>query len=302
MPDTPTPIWGMPRYVEGDVPNGAAQDRALANYLDSNAYGSIAMQAQGTLALRGAATPAGRRYLVRGDPTPAENGIEYIATGTTWIAVGVPDGTVTTAKLANASVTKAKLAAGIIPPAVTVLPAVPTDGDEVYFVADAANGVLWHLRYRAAAPTAYKWECLGGMTKRSFLYYYEQVPAVVGGTIPDPAHPGPSVTLPLPGIYDTWFGCEQTNVGGPQMAAEMYLKWKGAFRPDSIDPITGESYYNAGVGLEAAGSPSARGAQHVYYRQSYTDAPGDVKLTYSQPGTYVSMRYVSVMPVRVAAA
>lgn len=42
------------------------------------------------------------------------------------------------------------------------LPANPVDGQEVYFAADATNGVIWHLRYRAAASGSYKWEFLGG--------------------------------------------------------------------------------------------------------------------------------------------
>ena len=45
---------------------------------------------------------------------------------------------------------------------VTSLPATPTDGQEVYYLADAANGVIWHLRYRAAATGAFKWEFVGG--------------------------------------------------------------------------------------------------------------------------------------------
>ena len=45
---------------------------------------------------------------------------------------------------------------------VTSLPGSPVDGQEVYYVADSAAGVIWHLRYRAAAPGASKWEFVGG--------------------------------------------------------------------------------------------------------------------------------------------
>jgi hypothetical protein len=38
----------------------------------------------------------------------------------------------------------------------------PQDGDEVYYAADATNGVIWHLRYRAASSSSYKWEFVGG--------------------------------------------------------------------------------------------------------------------------------------------
>lgn len=49
------------------------------------------------------------------------------------------------------------------PPAfVTSLPASPVDGQEVYYLADATTGVVWHLRYRAASSSSYKWEFVGG--------------------------------------------------------------------------------------------------------------------------------------------
>jgi hypothetical protein len=47
-------------------------------------------------------------------------------------------------------------------PVVTTLPASPYDGQVVAYAADAANGVLWQLRYRAAASGSYKWEFVGG--------------------------------------------------------------------------------------------------------------------------------------------
>ena len=49
----------------------------------------------------------------------------------------------------------------LAPPLVTALPGTPTDGQEVYYLADATNGVVWHLRYRAASPSSFKWECIG---------------------------------------------------------------------------------------------------------------------------------------------
>lgn len=51
---------------------------------------------------------------------------------------------------------------GMGPPLVTSLPSNPLDGQEVYYLADAANGMIWHLRYRAASSSAYKWEFVGG--------------------------------------------------------------------------------------------------------------------------------------------
>lgn len=52
------------------------------------------------------------------------------------------------------------IAAGGPPPLVSSLPGAGTvpDGFEVYYAADPANGVLWHLRYNAAAA---KWDAVG---------------------------------------------------------------------------------------------------------------------------------------------
>jgi len=56
-------------------------------------------------------------------------------------------------------------------PILTALPAVTNadDGLEINYLADAANGIVWRLRYRAFQadgvtpnPSAYKWEYIGG--------------------------------------------------------------------------------------------------------------------------------------------
>lgn len=54
------------------------------------------------------------------------------------------------------------LAEAVAPALVSTLPASPYDGQEVFYLADAAAGVVWHLCYRAASPSAYKWEFVGG--------------------------------------------------------------------------------------------------------------------------------------------
>lgn len=62
------------------------------------------------------------------------------------------------------------LAVALAAPAlVTSLPASPADGTEVYFVASASLGVIWHLRFRAAAPGLYKWECVGAPRLQSVV-------------------------------------------------------------------------------------------------------------------------------------
>jgi hypothetical protein len=83
-------------------------------------------------------------------------------------------------------------------PTVTSLPSSPTDGQEVYFVADATNGVEWHLKYRAAATGSYKWECLGGAPLTT-LVATQQTTSAESAT--DLGTVGPSITLPLAGDY-----------------------------------------------------------------------------------------------------
>lgn len=52
---------------------------------------------------------------------------------------------------------------------VSVLPGSPADGQEVYFIADSANGVIWHLRYRTAGTAPYRWEFVGGSSLRGAI-------------------------------------------------------------------------------------------------------------------------------------
>jgi microcystin-dependent protein len=88
-------------------------------------------------------------------------------------------------------------------PLVTSLPSNPVDGQEVHYLADAANGVIWHLRYRAASTSAYKWEFLGGSP------LIHQIDTDEGGTTTayaDFATVGPQLTTPLAGDYVAEYG------------------------------------------------------------------------------------------------
>lgn len=111
------------------------------------------------------------------------------------------------------------------PPLVTSLPALPTDGQEVFFVASAAQGVIWHLRYRAASPNAQKWEFVGGRPLRK----EENTPQTTSTatTWLDLGTVGPSITVPLTGAYDVSWSTvvnigtagAQTTYAGPAVAA-----------------------------------------------------------------------------------
>lgn len=86
---------------------------------------------------------------------------------------------------------------------VSALPAAPVDGQECHYVADATNGIVWHLKYRAADPSAYKWQFIGGSDAYSLVDTSESTSAVAFG---DLTTPGPSYTVPLAGDYTVEWG------------------------------------------------------------------------------------------------
>src|SRR5688572_16031518 len=105
----------------------------------------------------------------------------------------------------------------LVPSVVDALPGSPVDGQEVYFqsAAMATDGVLWHLRYRAASAGPYKWEFLGG----SPLTAIEDAQVTTASTSPVELGTGPLVVLPLAGDYDVEHGCglmDNTGTGYAQ--------------------------------------------------------------------------------------
>lgn len=105
---------------------------------------------------------------------------------------------------------KARLDAAVAPELVTALPGTPTDGQEVYYLADATNGVVWHLRYRAASASAYKWEFVGGPPLFAEVATDETTSSTTYAAL---ATAGPSVTVPLAGDYVVAIGKESSNSG-----------------------------------------------------------------------------------------
>jgi hypothetical protein len=103
------------------------------------------------------------------------------------------------------------------PPPVTSLPGSPVDGQEIYYIADATNGVVWQFRYRSASPSTYKWEFVGG------------APLVAvggGGSTSSTTYQTtgtPSLTLTLAGDYEIDTGCAfQTQSPSNNMSARLF--------------------------------------------------------------------------------
>lgn len=86
-------------------------------------------------------------------------------------------------------------------PLVSVLPSNPFDGQEIYYqsAAMAANGEIFHLRYRAASASGNKWESISGS---------KLVTQGVSGstTSATPTPVGTGITVPLAGDYDVEWG------------------------------------------------------------------------------------------------
>lgn len=91
-------------------------------------------------------------------------------------------------------------------PLVTALPLGAVDGDEVYFLADADGGVIWHLRYRPGS--SYPWEFIGGSSVRDYVSDQETTAST---SYTDLATVGPTVTAPLAGDYKVELGADFFN-------------------------------------------------------------------------------------------
>lgn len=116
----------------------------------------------------------------------------------------------------------------LVPDYVTALPSSPVDGQEVYYAADATNGVIWHLRYRSgAAGTNYKWEYVGGGDMHSGPTPAVASPFSFGGTSWVTFTNGPTVTVPLEGDYaiEWWVHLQNQSAGAGayDMAAGLSL-------------------------------------------------------------------------------
>lgn len=98
------------------------------------------------------------------------------------------------------------------PRLVTALPASPNDGDEVYYLADATAGIVWHLRYRATSSSAYKWEYVGGPPLSQLISTFETHTSTSYANL---ATLGPQITIPLAGDYMLALGAyARTSVVG----------------------------------------------------------------------------------------
>lgn len=168
------------------------------------------------------------------------------------------------------------------PSVVSKLPSNPRDGQEVYFLADAASGVMWHLRYRSASASAYKWEYLGGPPLEAVVASTNQALTSTAVNVT-----GLSITAPLNGEYD--YAGETVYNCGSAFTAGTYCGFNGSAL----------SAANAHRITLAAGAFAP-----VYLRFRYAINAGQVftLMVTSQSGGVTANLYenrVAVTPVRV---
>jgi hypothetical protein len=177
-----------------------------------------------------------------------------------------------------------------LPTVVSALPGAPYDGQEIYYVvsAGAFATVVWHLRYRAASASAYKWEYVGGPP----LYDFQSATSnltVVGSVDTDMPNVA-TVTAPLAGDWD--------------------LDWEISVRPNTASGLNmsvGFTPVGASPGGLAWGLPhvdaqaSAGQANLSASRRNFGVAAGTVYVgRYAQVFTsQVVYRSVKLTPVRV---
>jgi hypothetical protein len=177
------------------------------------------------------------------------------------------------------------------PPRVTALPTSPIDGQECYLVADAANGVIWHLRYNAASAS-YKWEVVGGSPLAvEVAGAYETTSS---GTYVALATAGPSITLPVAGDWVISQGFEgYIDTTGSAWGTYMSYDIGATAAVDADNVVVGGAPQQSGAGQPMAFRARRKnGLGAVALVSKYKVYPG---------GTigHFQKRSMSAMPIRV---
>lgn len=251
MPGTPTTKYAIPTFNAGGtdpVNTGHTQINNALTAID----GAFSGYATGTFAGKPAAGKAGRLYLC------TDTGQWLADTGSAWV------------DLNSAPAFVSSLPAGY-------------DGQEVYYQADLTNGVIWHLRYRSASASAYKWEMVGGSSLMADIPTQETTSSTA---FTDLTTVGPSITVPLAGDYEIVFG-SGINASTNGFAAPKI----GAAAVSTNDDI---------VQSVSAGTASGNGSRPL--RRNVPAAATVVKVQYAAAAaTTVAFfnRSLSIRPIRV---
>lgn len=210
--------------------------------------------------------------------------------GTIITGAGIADGSIEARHLYPGAISPALVSTELdtkyIPALVTSLPGSPTDGQEIFYNADATNGIIWHLRYRSASASTYKWEFVGGSPMRQELD--NQLTPSVSIPFADIAG-GPSLTIPLSGEFLISFHVEWLIP--PQGS--------GSIAP-SIGGVTDSTNGLAAFSLGGVNSGTLTGGSSRIDMKRTIAATNIVKLRYTgSAGLNLYNRELSIRPVRV---
>jgi hypothetical protein len=170
---------------------------------------------------------------------------------------------------------------------VTSLPGAPVDGQEINYVADSANGIIWKLKYRAASASAYKWEFVGGSSLDAYVDAGENYAGVGYGNA---ATVGPSVTVPLAGNYDVTLEFAGSGPSGEYGRMAFMVGASAATDADAVElssPNTASIYDYTSVSRTRRNGPYTAGT--VLKAQYHS---GGAAFTFKQ-------RRISIRPTRV---
>lgn len=177
----------------------------------------------------------------------------------------------------------------VFAPEVSSLPASPIDQQECIYVADTTLGIKYHLRYRAASASLYKWESIGSASQLTAFVATNQTRA--SATYGDLATVGPSIIVPLAGDWVPTIALEAfLSVATSFAAADIQI---GATAADAQERVVFQ--LNA-----AGGSSGAWGREQTYV--TVAAAATTVKMVYAGDGTNnatFGQRRLALRPIRV---
>jgi len=179
----------------------------------------------------------------------------------------------------------------LLVPVVTSLPGSPADGDEVYYTADATNGIYWHLKYIASQPAGKRWVYVGGPPlSDEILTNSSRANAAYGDLA---ATVGPQVTVPLAGDYELRGGALGfiSATGNSTLIAALKL---GTAATSDNEIVS----YQATAGITPATAQGSAGSGQMRRTLAASDV---VKMQYkASAGTGAWLnRWLKVLPVRV---
>lgn len=180
----------------------------------------------------------------------------------------------------------------------TALPDSPVEGEDVYYLADAAAGVCWHLKYWPDPGSAYDWLFVGGASlsseKDAALVFGSSASwqdSVVGERV--------SVTLPLAGDYEVRWGANMYNSTASGIAGVGITTIVGGV---TTDPTGNANIDNPKVATQRSGDGSTDwGSRSRERKFAAVAAATELRMRYfaDNPSASIGGRWMAVVPVRV---